>query len=168
MNEPSGTPQDSVRTRWPEAAVAVLLQAIAIAVVVDSMRVGVGWADDGPRSGYFPFIIGVLLFTSASWILVSQLRRWSADHGEFAERAQLRLVMQMAVPIALYIAAIVFVGLYVASTALIAWFMVRHGKYRALASAAISIGVPLVCFLVFERWFLVQLPKGPLEAAFGL
>jgi putative tricarboxylic transport membrane protein len=168
MNEPSGTPQDSVRTRWPEVAVAVLLQAIAIAVIADSIRVGVGWADDGPRSGYFPFIIGVLLGTSATWILVTQLRRWSTDHAEFAERAQLRLVMQMAVPIALYIAAIAVAGLYVASTALIAWFMVRHGKYRALPSAAVSIGVPLVCFLVFERWFLVQLPKGPLEAAFGL
>jgi hypothetical protein len=168
MNEPSGTPQDSVRTRWPEVAVAVLLQAIAIAVIADSIRVGVGWADDGPRSGYFPFIIGVLLGTSATWILVTQLRRWSTDHAEFAERAQLRLVMQMAVPIALYIAAIAVAGLYVASTALIAWFMVRHGKYRVLPSAAVSIGVPLVCFLVFERWFLVQLPKGPLEAAFGL
>ena len=168
MNEPSGTPQDSVRTRWPEVAVAVLLQAIAIAVIADSFRVGVGWADDGPRSGYFPFIIGVLLGTSATWILVTQLRRWSTDHAEFAERAQLRLVMQMAVPIALYIAAIAVAGLYVASTALIAWFMVRHGKYRVLPSAAVSIGVPLVCFLVFERWFLVQLPKGPLEAAFGL
>jgi hypothetical protein len=168
MNEPSGTPQDSVRTRWPDVAVAVLLQAIAIAVIADSIRVGVGWADDGPRSGYFPFIIGVLLGTSATWILVTQLRRWSTDHAEFAERAQLRLVMQMAVPIALYIAAIAVAGLYVASTALIAWFMVRHGKYRVLPSAAVSIGVPLVCFLVFERWFLVQLPKGPLEAAFGL
>jgi hypothetical protein len=27
--------------------------------------------------------------------------------------------------------------------------------------------VPLVVFVVFERWFLVPLPKGPLEALFG-
>ncbi|RPH44149.1 MAG: tripartite tricarboxylate transporter TctB family protein [Burkholderiales bacterium] len=167
MNEPSGTPQDSVRVRWPEAIVAVLLQAIAIAVIVDSLRVGVGWADDGPRSGYFPFIIGVLLFSSATFILVSQLRRWSTDRAEFAERAQLGLVMQMAVPIALYVGAIAVLGLYVASIALISWFMIRHGKYRVLPSAAVAIGVPLICFLVFERWFLVPLPKGPLEAAFG-
>ena len=33
MNEPSGTPQDSVRTRWPEAAVAVLLFASAVAAL---------------------------------------------------------------------------------------------------------------------------------------
>jgi putative tricarboxylic transport membrane protein len=167
MIESSGTSSASVRTRWPEAAVAVLLQAIAVLVVVDSLRVGVGWADDGPRSGYFPFIIGVLLFGSASWILVTQLRRWRSDHGEFAERAQLRQVASMAIPIALYVAAIALVGLYVASIVLIGWFMLRHGRYGLLPTAAVAIGVPLVAFLVFERWFLVPLPKGPLEALLG-
>jgi putative tricarboxylic transport membrane protein len=29
-----------------------------VLVLVDSLRVGIGWADDGPRSGYFPFYIG--------------------------------------------------------------------------------------------------------------
>jgi hypothetical protein len=27
--------------------------------------------------------------------------------------------------------------------------------------------VPLVLFMMFERWFLVPLPKGPLEAWLG-
>ena len=30
-------------------------------VIVDSLRVGITWADDGPRAGYFPFYIGCLL-----------------------------------------------------------------------------------------------------------
>ena len=167
MNESPESSSAPVRARWPEAAVAVLLQAIAALVVADSLRVGVGWADDGPRSGYFPFIIGVLLFASATWILVSQLRRWRADRAEFAEPAQLRQVASMAVPVALYIGAVALVGLYVASIALIAWFMLRHGRYRVLPTAAVAIGVPLVAFLVFERWFLVPLPKGPLEAMLG-
>jgi hypothetical protein len=167
MSESSGTSLQAVRTRWPEAAVAVLLQAIAVLVIVDSLRVGVGWADDGPRSGYFPFIIGVLLFASASWVLVAQLRRWRTDRAEFAERAQLRQVASMAIPIALYVLAIALFGLYVSSIALIAWFMLRHGRYGLPATAAVAIGVPLVAFLVFERWFLVPLPKGPLETMLG-
>lgn len=167
MSESSRTSSESVRTRWPEVAVAVLLQSLAVLVIVDSLRVGVGWADDGPRSGYFPFIIGVLLFSSATWILISQVRRWRTDAAEFAERAQLRQVASMAVPIALYVAGIALAGLYVASFALIGWFMVRHGRYRLPATAAVAIGVPLAAFLVFERWFLVPLPKGPLEAMLG-
>jgi putative tricarboxylic transport membrane protein len=31
----------------------------------------------------------------------------------------------------------------------------------------VALGVPLFFFLVFERWFLVPLPKGPLEALLG-
>jgi hypothetical protein len=59
------------------------------------------------------------------------------------------------------------VGLYLASIALIAWFMLRHGRYRILPTAAVSVGVPLLAFLVFERWFLVPLPKGPVETLLG-
>jgi putative tricarboxylic transport membrane protein len=167
MSDPTGNPSESVRVRWPEAAVAIVLQGLAVLVITDSLRVGVGWADDGPRSGYFPFIIGVLLFASATWVLVSQLRRWSTDRAEFAERAQLRQVMSMAIPITVYVGAIALVGLYLASIALIAWFMLRHGKYGVLRTAAVAVGVPLAAFLVFERWFLVPLPKGPLEAMLG-
>jgi len=167
LSEPARSDAPAVRARGPEAALAVLLQAIATLVILDSLRVGVGWADDGPRSGYFPFIVGVLLLASATWILVSQLRRWRADRSEFAERAQLRQVMSMAVPITLYVGAIAVVGLYLASIALIAWFMLRHGRYRVLSTAAVSVGVPLLAFLVFERWFLVPLPKGPVEALLG-
>jgi putative tricarboxylic transport membrane protein len=32
----------------------------------------------------------------------------------------------------------------------------------------VAVGVPLFFLLVFERWFLVPLPKGPLEALLGL
>jgi hypothetical protein len=31
----------------------------------------------------------------------------------------------------------------------------------------IAIGVPLVTFIIFERWFLVPLPKGPIEEWLG-
>ena len=33
--------------------------------------------------------------------------------------------------------------------------------------AAVSIAVPLATFLVFEKWFLVPLPKGPVESMLG-
>jgi hypothetical protein len=32
----------------------------------------------------------------------------------------------------------------------------------------VAVGVPLVFFIVFERWFLVPLAKGPLERLLGL
>ena len=67
----------------------------------------------------------------------------------------------------LYVALITQLGIYVSSVALIAYFMLRHGKHRVGLTAAVSLGVPLFFFVVFERWFLVPLPKGLLEGMLG-
>jgi hypothetical protein len=42
------------------------------------------------------------------------------------------------------------------------------GKYAWIKIAPVSIGVSVAFFLIFEIWFSVPLPKGPLEAALGL
>ena len=157
-----------LRTRGPELAVAALLFGIAMLVISDSFRVGIGWGDDGPRSGYFPFYIGLLLAASSGWILVGQMRRWRSDNESFATRQQIGLVVAVAVAMVIYVALIFGIGIYLASALLIAYFMLRHGKHGAALTAAVSAGVPLFFYAVFERWFLVPLPKGPLEALIGL
>ena len=156
-----------VGVRWPELLVALTLAAAAVLVIVDSLRVGVDWADDGPKSGYFPFYIGIGLLASASWIAVQQLMNWRRE-GEFAAREQLASVWAILWPMVIYVGIVATLGFYVGSLILIAYFMRRHGKHGVGLTAAVSIGVPLACFLVFERWFLVPLPKGPLEAMLGL
>jgi hypothetical protein len=59
-------------------------------------------------------------------------------------------------------------GIYVASTIFIALFMKWLGKYAWPMTLGVSVAVPVVFFLLFEVWFKVPLPKGPLEAALGL
>jgi hypothetical protein len=158
----------SIRTRGPELAVGALLFGLGILVVTDSIRVGTGWGDDGPRSGYFPFYIGCALLLSSGWIVLSQLLRWARDTEEFAERSQIGLVISVLVPMLVYVGLIFPLGIYVASALLIGYFMFRHGKYRLPATSAVALGVPLFFFLVFEKWFLVPLPKGALGQLVGL
>ncbi|MBL8348971.1 MAG: tripartite tricarboxylate transporter TctB family protein [Burkholderiaceae bacterium] len=157
-----------LRNRGPELAVAALLFAIAMAVITDSLRVGIGWADDGPRAGYFPFYVGLLLALSSGWVLVTQMRRWRGDSASFASRQQIGLVVQVLVPMLIYVALIFAIGIYVASALLIAYFMLRHGRYKARLALPVAVAVPLAFFAVFERWFLVPLPKGPIERLLGL
>lgn len=156
-----------VGSRWPELIVAGVLLAVAMLVIGDSLRAGIGWADDGPRSGYFPFRVGLLLAGASAWIAVTRLMRWRAEDPVFAEREQLALVLAMLVPCAVYVAAIWQLGIYVASLLLIGYFMRRHGRYGWPLTVAVAVGVPLAVFLVFERWFLVPLPKGPIERLLG-
>lgn len=156
-----------VGTRWPELAVALLLMAVAVLVITDSIRVGTGWADDGPRSGYFPFYIGCLLLGASGWVFLGQLWRWRREDPAFAERAQVALVMSVFVPMVAYVGAIYLIGIYVASALLIGYFMRRYGAYGWGPTVAVGAGVPLVFFLIFERWFLVPLAKGPIERLLG-
>ena len=169
MSDPD--PEDrstAVRTRGPELAVAGFLFILAMLVITDSLRVGIGWADDGPRAGYFPFYIGLLLAGSSGWVLLGQLRRWASDTEEFATQKQVSLVVSVLVPMVVYVGLIFALGIYIASALLIAYFMFRHGRYKAVLALPVAIGVPLVFFMVFEKWFLVPLPKGPIEALLGL
>ncbi len=59
------------------------------------------------------------------------------------------------------------IGLYLASALLITWFMTRIGDFRLLTAAATGIATALITFVVFEIWFLVALPKGPIETWLG-
>ena len=161
-------PAGALGTRGPELGVAVFLMAIAALVIADSLRVGTGWGDDGPRSGYFPFYIGVLLLASSGSVLVGALLKWQREDPVFAEREQLKSVAAVAIPMVVYVGGVQWLGIYIASLLLIAFFMRRHGKFGWPATVGVSIGVPLAFFLVFERWFLVPLPKGPIERLMGL
>jgi putative tricarboxylic transport membrane protein len=133
----------AVGVRWPELLMAFVLMGLGILVIVDSLRVGIGWADDGPRSGYFPFYIGLALFASSAWIAITQLRRWKT-HQLFAEKSQLADVWAIAWPMVIYVGLVAGLGIYVASAALIAYFMLRHGKHKLLLTLLVALGVPIV------------------------
>ena len=58
-------------------------------------------------------------------------------------------------------------GLYVAAAVYLAFSMRWLGDHAWPAVAALALGLPVVTFLIFERWFLVPMPKGPLEGWLG-
>lgn len=160
-------PGAGLRRRVPEAGVALLLLAIGLVVIYDSLRVGIEWADDGPRAGYFPFFIGCILALSSGWNLARTLLAWRQDNAIFSQWSELRDVAAMFVPMTVFVVAVPWLGLYVPGALMIGYFMRRHGDFGWLATVSASIGVPVVFFLIFERWFLVPLAKGPLEAWLG-
>jgi len=89
-------------------------------------------------------------------------------NGTFVERGQLTLVLSVLVPSAVYVGVVGWLGIYVPSALFVALFMRWLGKYPWWKVALVSIGNSVVFFLIFEVWFLVPLPKGPLEAFLGI
>jgi hypothetical protein len=157
----------ALRQKSAEMVVAALFFALGAIVVFDSARLGARWGDDGPQAGYFPFYIGLLLCISAA--INFALALIERDRARiFVEFDKLKLVLAVLVPSAIYVALIGWAGIYLASVLFIAFFMRWLGKYPWWKVAAVSIGNSVVFFLIFEVWFKVPLPKGPLEAALGL
>ena len=143
-----------------ELVVAALVFAMGLTVLIGSWHLGSKWTSDGPGAGYFPFYIGVIVCISSLGILWQALFSKARDTGAFVDKLQLTRVMSVLGPAALYVLAIVFLGLYVASALYIALFMIVLGKYSALKSVLIAVVVNAVFFLMFEVWFKVPLFKG--------
>lgn len=146
-----------------DAVVAVILLIVGGVVVVEARRLGAGWTSDGPGAGYFPFYIGLVLCISSLGILYQAIAGKNRDTATFVDRQQLRQVMAVLAPAAVYVLAIVFLGIYVASAVYITLFMIVLGKYSPVKSVLVGVIVNAIFFLMFEVWFKVPLYKGSLD-----
>jgi len=160
--------RSAATVRSVEIGVAAAVFLFGAGVVFDSYRLGARWGEDGPQAGYFPFYVGLLICLSSVITLVRAWRNPALASKSFVDRGQLKLILTVLAPTIVYVALIMYLGFYVASTLFIAYFMRRLGKYPWLKVAPVAVGVSVVFFLTFEIWFAVPLPKGPLEAALGL
>ncbi len=152
-----------------EIIVAAIFLVFGAIVVWDSRRLGAQWGSDGPQAGYFPFYIGAIICVASLVNLFSAVAKGSRD--AFVEWGQLRLILIVMVPTLVYVALMdnpwYSLGMYVPSIVFIAFFMRFLGKYGWPKIVAVSVGTVVAFFVMFEIWFKVPLPKGPIEAAFG-
>ena len=154
-----------------EIIVAVAFFIFGAVIVWDSRRLGSQWASDGPQAGYFPFYIGSIICISSIANIIAALNMGAKGRKAFVQWGQAKMILTVMVPSAIYVALInnpvYSLGIYEASVVFIAFFMRYLGKYGWAKIAAVSIPVMFVFFLMFEVWFKVPLPKGPIEALFG-
>jgi hypothetical protein len=81
----------------------------------------------------------------------------------FVDSDQLKRVLSVLLPALVYVGAVQFLGLYVASAIYIALFMVLLGKYSWLKSVIVAVAVMTLFFFMFEVWFKVPLFKGQFD-----
>lgn len=167
MSERS-TQRPALRMRGAEIGVALVILALAVLIVVDSLRIGARWTADGPQTGYFPLYISLILCVACAVNIVFALRRRRDENRSFVGFGQLKLVLAVLLPTTVFVAVIPWTGLYVSAVLFIAYFMRRLGSYAWWKTATTSLGTGVTLFLLFEIWFLVPLPKGPLERLLGL
>lgn len=159
--------QGLVRTAVVDLGVAICIFALGALVAYDSYQIGASWGIEGPQAGYFPFYIGLLICLSSSVVGIQALIKINRATQVFVERTQLRQVMVILLPSTAYVLGVQYLGIYVSSAVFIGLFMRIVGKYGSLRSIAVGAVVSAVAFAMFEVWFTIPLPKGPLENALG-
>ena len=159
------SPAQTLTMRTADVTTALLLMAGGVLVLWDALRIGIGWGTDGPKSGFFPFWLALTLLMACAVTLVKAWRR--NDQRPFVTRQALRPVLAMLLPAAAFVLLIQVIGLYVAAGLYVGFYMRWIGRHSWPAVLAVAIGFPVLTFLVFEKWFLVPLPKGALEAWLG-
>ncbi len=166
MAQPADRSEHTVSTKTIELVVAFLFMALAVLIMYDNWRIGATWAADGPEAGYFPFRIGAIMFLASAVTFGINLMGRGVDEN-FVDRSQFKQVLQVLVPTAIFVAAIGLIGIYLAAGLFIGLFMWWLGKYPIYKIAPVAIAIPVILFFMFEVWFLVPLPKGPIEQALG-
>ncbi|HWI79510.1 MAG TPA: tripartite tricarboxylate transporter TctB family protein [Ramlibacter sp.] len=163
-NEPADAPERiGVATYVADAVVALLVLGLGLLVLQGSWKLGSGWTSDGPGSGYFPFYIGLIMCVAGVGIFVQALLGKKKNHEIFVDSVQLRRVLSVLLPALVYVLAVQFVGIYVASAVYIALFMIVLGKYSPVKSIIAGLAVNTLFFLMFEVWFKVPLFKGAFD-----
>jgi len=151
--------------RVADLLTASVLMLLGGVVVYDAARLGVGWGTDGPKSGFFPFWLGVILLAMCGGILVQAALRGASK--PFTTREQLGPVLKVLWPAVATVVLTQWIGLYVTSALYTGFYMRWIGRHSWLAVVALAVGFPMAAFFIFEGWFLVPMPKGPLEAWLG-
>ena len=161
-----GVPDGCIEVQ--KKATPAALRRVFQMVSQSTIRASQGLVAPGPAAGFFPFIVSVLLAIASLYNLTMAILKRDEDWAEdFVSIVGFQRILMIIVPLILFIAAIHYIGIYVASALFIAGFMIAFGHSSLVKAAAVGIGVPLALFFMFERWFLVPLPKGPLEAMLG-
>ena len=140
-----------------EAATATTIILVAAVTMVDSFRKS-GWTGSGPDAGWYPFWSAAMMGIAAAVILFYALRTKSS-RPFFGSSEGSWAFIKISAPMVIAVALMGWLGFYVISAGLMGYFGRWIGKYRWISTGILTVSIPLVLYLAFERGFRVPLPK---------
>ena len=150
--------------RRAEMVAALVLAAGAVILVREALRLPVGWTSIGPGAGFFPFWLSIGVAISAL-VIVAKSVRVPATPGRdtpFIRTPAWKPLLIVFLPMVAVIAALRYLGIYIGGALYLAGYMTFVGRHRWVSIILVSVLVPLALFFIFERWFILPMPKGRL------
>lgn len=150
-----------------EIIVAVAICLVGGVMMMDALRIGIDWAPEGPKAGYFPFRTGAIISISSAVIILRALFGKHRNQELFVSWERFKQVLYVLIPAVFFVLVTQLIGIYVASTLFIGGFMRVLARFSWTKVIFVSVVISVLLFWMFEIQFMVPLPKGPLESLLG-
>jgi putative tricarboxylic transport membrane protein len=145
-----------------EIIVALFLTLVGVIILIDAIRLGFGWGIGGPEAGYLPFYMAIGIILCSFSILVKGLKKLKKEGAgiRLIKEGGFKPVLWVLFPATGMVLLASLVGLHLAALIFLAFYMRVVGKIGWIKVILVSVLTPLIVYIVFEKWFLIPLPKG--------
>ncbi len=148
--------------RRADIYVGLGLMAVGLLVLGDAIRLGFGWGMSGPGAGFFPFYMGLGIVICTFFIVLRGIRALKKEGAgkPLIPKGGLTQILWVLIPATGMVLLTELIGLHLATVLYLAFYMGVVGKEKWIKVAVLSILVPLVVFILFDKIFLIPLPEG--------
>ena len=149
-------------TKAVDMLVATVILCLGLLVGVDSFRMGAGWGMEGPRAGFFPFVMALIVVAGCVLVIRQAAKGTSSVKGTkpFVPAGAMKPVLTVLIPACGMVLLTEVVGLYVAAIIYLTAYIRIVGEYRWRTVLLVSIPIPLISYWLFDKVFLIPMPMG--------
>jgi putative tricarboxylic transport membrane protein len=148
--------------RKADIIVALGLMVVGLLALGDAVRFGFGWGMSGPESGFFPFYMGLGIVISTFFILLRAIKvyRKEGSGKPLVQEGGTTQILWVLLPAIGVVLLTELLGLHLATVLYLAFYMGVVGRIHWSKVIVLSIFVPLVVYVLFDKIFLIPLPEG--------
>jgi hypothetical protein len=149
-------------TKAADILVAAILLALGLIVGFDSLSLGAGWGMEGPKGGFFPFLLSLVMIGGSVLVIRQAMKGTSSVKGSkpFVPEGGMKPVLTVLLPAIGMILATEVIGLYLSAMVYLAGYIRWVGEFRWRTVLLVSIPIPLAFYVTFEKFFLIPMPMG--------
>jgi len=150
--------------RKADIIVALGLMVVGLLTLGDAVRLGFGWGMSGPESGFFPFYMGLGIVLCTFFIVLRAIRIYKKEGTgkPLVPKGGTTQILWVLLPAIGVVLLTELLGLHLATVLYLAFYMGVVGRIHWGKVILLSLLVPLVIYVLFDRIFLIPLPEGVL------
>ena len=150
--------------RTAEFVMAVLMALLSIAFMVKSAELNIGWVTErGPGAGAWPFWLATGMLICCVATIVRWFRRLtpeSRSNANFISSSALPMVLLTVIALTVLLLLTPWISIYLALMLFLVFYLKIMGGHGWGMTLAITIGMPVFVFCLFEWALTISLPKG--------